>query len=148
MRLRDRAVRDDEGIKRRRGCRVGHWRCRLPCSRPQPAMLHCSFPNHLAVAVRSLCWPAHLVCCFGLRSKDSSVSRAGQSMLAQLHRNVSGIPRAPGRENEMRLLKEQNARSFDALWDDHVTLRGGAPSRPPSQNRMFCRVLPRGSSDG
>jgi hypothetical protein len=41
----------------------------------------------------------------------------------------------------MRLLKEQNARSFDALWDDHVTLRGGCPRRGhtiPESN-----VLPR-----
>jgi hypothetical protein len=27
----------------------------------------------------------------------------------------------------MRLLKEENNRSFNALWDDHVTLRGAAP---------------------
>ena len=41
--------------------------------------------------------------------------------------------------NKMRLLKEQNAHSFDALWDDHV--RGPPRAATPSQNRNVpaCR---------
>ena len=29
----------------------------------------------------------------------------------------------------MRLLKEENNRNFNALWDDHVTFAGGSPRR-------------------
>jgi hypothetical protein len=43
-------------------------------------------------------------------------------------------------QKDMRLLKEQNSRSFDAPWDDHATLRGGCPRAAtiPQSN-----VLPR-----
>ena len=38
---------------------------------------------------------------------------------------VRGVPRPPGKEKKMGLLKEHNNRRLGAPWDDDVTLRRG-----------------------
>jgi hypothetical protein len=53
---------------------------------------------------------------------------------------VRGIPRAPGKKDKMRLLKEENNPSFNALWDDHVTFRGSPRAATIPESNVLPRV--------
>jgi hypothetical protein len=57
------------------------------------------------------------------RSVSIAVSSRSQHLMAV----ARGVPRAPGREKKMGLLKEQNNRRLDAPWDDQLPSHGLAP---------------------